>query len=126
VNAEALPAGQLACLLYDAAEGMCADVAAVMLIDRHGHFLHEPAFRRIIAAGSSITTGQPLAVVRWKAAIGALEAGQLPCSGSEQAILRIAASLADPGIAVNLRDNLGNLDARNIALVTDSIKAANG
>jgi len=126
VNAGALPAGQLACLLYDAAEGMCADVAAVMLIDRHGHFLHEPAFRRIIAAGSSITTGQPLAVIRWKAAICALDAGQLPCSGSEQAILRIAASLADPGIAVNLRDNLGNLDARNIALVTDSIKAANG
>ena len=126
MNAEALPAGQLACLLYDAADGMCADVAAVMLIDRHGHFLHEPAFRHIIAAGSSITTGQPLAVIRWKAAICALEAGQLPCSGSEQAILRIAASLADPGIAVNLRDNLGNLDARNIALVTDSIKAANG
>jgi hypothetical protein len=126
VNGRALPAGQLACLLYDAAEGMCADVAAVMLIDRHGHFLHEPAFRRIIAAGSSITSGQPLAVIRWKAAICALEAGQLPCSSSEQAILRIAASLADPGIAVNLRDNLGNLDARNIALVTDSIKAANG
>ena len=79
VNAEALPAGQLACLLYDAAEGICADIAAVMLIDRHGHFLHEPAFRRIIAAGSSITTGQPLAVIRWNAAIHALEAGQLPC-----------------------------------------------
>ena len=88
-------------------------------------FDRNPQFRRIIAAGSGIT-GQPLAVIRWKAAICALEAGQLPCSGSEQAILRIAASLADPGIAVNLRDNLGNLDARNIALVTDSIKAANG
>ena len=97
-----------------------------MLIDRHGHFLHCPAFRRIIAAGSSITTGQPLAVIRWNAAIHALEAGQLPATGSEQAILRIAASLADPGIAVNLRDNLGSLDARNIALVTDAIKAANG
>ena len=126
MNAGALPAGQLACLLYDAAEGMCADVAAVMLIDRHGHFLHDPAFRRIIAAGSSITTGQPLAVIRWHAAVHALEAGQLPCSGSERAILRIAASLADPGIAVNLRENLGNLDARNIALVTDAIAAANG
>jgi hypothetical protein len=126
VNAEALPAGQLACLLYDAAEGICADVAAVMLIDRHGPFLHAPAFRRIIAAGSSITTGQPLAVIRWHAAIGALEAGQLPCSSSEQSILRIAASLAGPHIAVRLRDNLGNLDARNIALVTDAIAAANG
>jgi hypothetical protein len=126
VNAEALPASQLACLLYDAADGLCADVAAVMLIDRHGHFLHQPAFRRLIAAGSSITTGQPLAVIRWNAAIHALESGQLPCSSSEQAVLRIAASLADPGIAVRLRENLGNLDARNIALVTDAITAANG
>ncbi len=126
MNAETLPASQLACLLYDAADGLCADVAAVMLIDRHGHFLHQPAFRRLIAAGSSITTGQPLAVIRWTAAIGALEAGQLPCSGSGQAILRIAASLADPGIAVRLRENLGNLDQHNIALVTDAITAANG
>lgn len=126
MNAEALPASQLACLLYDAADGMCADVAAAMLIDRHGHFLHQPAFRRLIAAGSSITTGQPLAVIRWTAAIHALESGQLPCSGSEQAILRIAASLADPGIAVRLRENLGNLDQHNIALVTDAITAANG
>ena len=105
---------------------MCADVAAVGLIDRHGHFLHDPAFRRIIAAGSSITTGQPLAVIRWNAAIHALESGKLPCSGSEQAVLRIAASLAEPGIAVRLRDNLGNLDRRNITLVTDAITAANG
>jgi hypothetical protein len=122
----ALPADQLACLLYDAAEGICADVAAVMLIDRHGRFLHDPAFRRIIAAGSSITTGQQLAVIRWPAAIHALDSGQLPCCGSERAILRIAASLADPGIAVNLRENLGNLDQRNITLVTDAITAANG
>jgi hypothetical protein len=126
VNAGTLPAGQLACLLYDAADGMCADVAAVMLIDRHGRFLHDPAFRKIIAAGSSITTGQPLAVIRWKAAIHALETGRLPCSGSEQAILRIAASLADPAIAVRLRENLRSLDHRNITLVTDAIKAANG
>ncbi len=126
MNAEALPAGQLACLLYDAAGGLCADVAAVMLIDRHGHFLHEPAFRRLIAAGSSITTGQPLAVIRWNAAIHALDTGRLPCSGSEQAILRIAASLAGPGIAVRLRENLGNLDQHNITLVTDAITAANG
>ena len=126
MNAEQMPAGQLVCLLHDAAGGMCADVAAVMLIDRHGHFLHDPAFRRIIAAGSSITTGQPLAVIRWTAAIHALEAGELSCCSSEKAILRLAASLADSHIAVNLRDNLGNLDARNITLVTDAITAANG
>ena len=65
-------------------------------------------------------------MIRWHAAVHALEAGQLPCSGSERAILRLAASFADPGIAVNLRENLGNLDARNITLVTDAIAAANG
>jgi len=126
MNAETIPAGRLACLLRDAASGMCADVAAVDLICAHGHFLHDPAFRRIIAPGSSITTGQPLAVIRWNAAIHALESGRLPCSGSEQAVLRIAASLAEPCLAVRLRDCLGSLDRRNIALVTDAITAANG
>ena len=61
---------------------------------------------------------------QWNAAIHALESGHLPCSGSEQAVLRIAASLAD-GIGVSLRD-LGNLDRRNITLVTGAITAANG
>jgi hypothetical protein len=125
VNAGTIPSGQLACLLRDAAAGMLADMAAVDLICRHGRFLGDPAFRRIIAAGSSITTGQPLAVIRWNAAIHALESGHLPCSGSEQAVLRIAASLAG-GIGVSLRDCLGNLDRRNITLVTDAITAANG
>ncbi|HLQ53129.1 MAG TPA: hypothetical protein VK162_02525 [Streptosporangiaceae bacterium] len=126
MNAATIPAGQLACLLRDAAAGMLADTAAVDLICRHGHFLHDPGFRRIIAAGSSITTGQPLAVIRWNAAVHALQTGRLPCSGSEKAILLIAASIAEPGIAISLRENLGNLDHRNIALVTSAITAANG
>jgi hypothetical protein len=126
VNTATIPADRLACLLRDAAAGMLADAAAVDLICRHGHFLHDPGFRRIIAAGSSITTGQPLAVIRWNAAVHALESGRLPCSGSERAVLLIAASLAEPGIAVSLRDCLGNLDRRNITLVTRAITAANG
>src|SRR5439155_473666 len=85
-----------------------------MTVYWQGRFLGDPAFRRIIAAGSSITTGQPLAVIRWNAAVHALQTGHLPCSGSEQAILKIAASLAEPGIAISLRDCLGNLDQRNI------------
>ena len=125
MNTATIPADRLACLLRDAAAGMLADTAAVDLICRHGHFLHDPGFRRIIAAGSSITTGQPLAVIRWNAAVHALESGHLPCSGSERAILLIAASLAE-GIPVSLRDNLGNLDRRNITLVTGAIIAANG
>jgi hypothetical protein len=125
VNAETLASGRLACLLRDAAAGMLPDMAAADLIIGHGHFLHDPAFRRIIAAGSSVTDGQPFAVIRWNAALFALENGHLPCSGSERAVLLIAASLAE-GVPVSLRDCPGSLDRRNITLVTDAITAANG
>jgi hypothetical protein len=125
VNAETLAAGRLASVLRGTAAGMLADAAAADLIIAHGHFLHDPAFRRIIAAGASVTDGQPFAVIRWNAAVTALELGCLPCTGSEKAVLLIAASLAE-GIPVSLRDCLGSLDRHNIALVTAAITAANG
>ena len=125
MSAPAMPAAQLALLLEDTAAGICADTAAVGLICSHGHFLRQPGFRRLVAAGSSIYSGKPVAVIRWKAAIHALEHGLLPCSDSEQAILRIAASLGDQAIPVHLRAVLGGLDSRNIALVTAAITAAN-
>src|SRR5712692_968965 len=126
MSAPAMPAAQLACLLHETAAGLCADTAAVALITAHGHFLHQPGFRRIIAAGSSICSGEPVAVIRWKAAIHALDNGLLPCSSSEQAILQIAASLGDEAIPVRLRQVLGGLDRRNITLVTTAITTANG
>jgi len=58
-----MPAAQLACLLADTAAGLCADTAAVALIAGHGHFLHQPGFRRVIAAGSPVLTGEPAAVI---------------------------------------------------------------
>ena len=126
MSAPAMSAARLACVLQDTAAGIAADDAAVTLIARHGHFLHQPGFRRIIAAGSSIYSGQPVAVIRWRAAIHALDNGLLPCSSSEQAILRIAGSLGDPAIPVHLRQVLGSLDRRNITLVTAAITTANG
>ena len=126
MNAETLDAGQLAALLRGTAAGMLADAAAADLLIAHGHFLHDPAFRKIIAAGSSVADGQPFAVIRWNAALTALERGCMPCSTSERAILLIAASLAEPGITASLRECLGSLDRRNIALVTAAITAANG
>ncbi len=125
MNAETLASGRLAAMLADTAAGMLADTAAAGLIIAHGHFLHDPAFRRIIAAGSSVTDGQPFAVIRWNAALWALENGHLPCTGSERAVLLIAASLAE-GTPVSLRDCPGSLDRRNIALVAAAITAANG
>jgi len=126
VNAAAIPAGQLACLLHHSAAGICADTAATALITAHDHFLHQPGFRRIIAAGRSIYSGEPVAVIRWKAAIHALDTGRLPCSPSEQAILRIAASIGDHAITVCLRSVLSGLDRRNITLVAGAITAASG
>ena len=126
MSAPAMPAAQLACLLQDTAAGVSADDAAVTLIARHDHFLHQPGFRRIITAGSSIYSGEPVAVIRWRAAVHALDTGLLPCSSSEQAMLRIAASLGDPAIPVHLRSVLGGLDRRNITLVTAAITTANG
>lgn len=126
MNATAIPVDELTGQLLDAADGILADTAAVRLIISHQNFLHRDAFRRVIHAGASISTGQPLAVIGWDAALRALDAGQMPCASSEQAILRIAASLGDPAIGVRLRTVLGNLDARNITLVTSAITTANG
>ena len=125
MNAETLAPGRLAALIEGTAAGMLADTAAAGLIIAHGHFLHDPAFRRVIAAGSSVADGQPFAVIRWNAAVTALELGCLHATGSERAVLLIAASIAE-GTPVSLRDCLGSLDRRNIALVADAITAANG
>jgi hypothetical protein len=125
VNAETLATGRLAALLEGTAAGMLADTAAAGLIIAHGHFLDDPAFRKIIAAGSPVADGQPFAVIRWNAAVTALELGCLHATGSERAVLLIAASIAE-GTPVSLRDCLGSLDRRNIALVAGAITAANG
>jgi hypothetical protein len=126
MNATAIPVQELICQLLDAAAGILADTAAVQLIVSHENFLHRDAFRRIINAGTSISTGQPLATIGWDAALRALDTGLMPCASSDQAILRIAASLGNPAIPVRLRTVLGNLDTRNITLVADAITAANG
>ena len=126
MNATTIPVPELIGQLLDAADGILADTAAVGLIISHQTFLHRDAFRRIISTGASISTGQPLATIGWDAALRALDAGQMPCASSEQAILRIAASLGDPATGVRLRTVLGNLDARNITLVTSAITTANG
>ncbi len=67
-------------------------MAAIQLLTGHHYWLTRTAFTTpFIRAGRSPLSGQPLAHVRWKAAARALAAGQLPCTGSEAAILQIAA-----------------------------------
>ena len=76
--------------------------------------------------GVSITDGiTKMAQIDWPAAIAALDAGSLPCSGGEQRMLRLAASIAD-GTPVSLRDTLTGIDDRNVQLVAAAILHASG
>jgi hypothetical protein len=63
--------------------------------------------------------------VDWAAAVRALDAGRLPCSGSEAQLLRIAASIAE-GIPVDLGEALSSLDERNLGLVAEVVLCAGG
>ncbi len=66
-----------------------------------------------------------LAWVDWLAAAQALASGQLPCSSSEEQLLRIAASLAK-GVSVDLCEALSSLDRANLARVATAVLAAGG
>ena len=102
-----------------------AEAAAELLIATPWPCRHD--FRgRFIRTGTSITDGTtPMAVTDWAAAIAALSAGQLPCSGAERRLLRLAASLGD-GIPVDLQDALTSLDDVRLELVTTTIRHAAG
>jgi hypothetical protein len=126
VNAETTSPDKLACLPAATAGGDLAETAAAGLICARGHFLHQPAFRRLTATETSMFTGEPVTMIRWKAVTTAPDAGRLCCPPSEQAIARIAASIADPDIGVQLGGVPGTLDRRNITLVAGAITAANG
>jgi hypothetical protein len=122
------PRNELAEMLRRSAAGLLAAEAAVNLLIGHGSWLARADFtRRYVQVGTDpdhVAVGS-VAFVRWKAAVSAVKAGRLVCSGSEAAMLRIAASVAE-GVAVDLRDALGGLDATNLKLVVEAIARANG
>jgi hypothetical protein len=115
---------ELAEQLCEHALGVNADYAAVDLIANHAVWLHRADFAPFIQRGRYHSTGEPMAVIRWRAAHTALQRRQLPCSGSEANVLCIGASLA-AGIPISLRHVLGCLDHRNIAHVVRAIGIAN-
>lgn len=105
------------------ARGLYAVEASVELLINHRVFLHRRDFRdRFVhhAAGMA-----DMAIINCPAAIAALEAGELPCSGGEHRMLRIAASLA-AGIPADLRDRLTGLDHDNTQLVISAVLHASG
>lgn len=119
-------AEELSAALYEHAAGSLADTAAVNLVVAHDVWLRRRDFQEeFLLARYCHPTCAPTVAIRWRAAVAALGQGQLPCSGSESNLLRIAASLA-VDLPVRLRRALGNFDDRNIALITEAITLANG
>jgi len=112
----------LAAQLRAWARGIYPDEAGVELLIGHAVSLDRADFTsRFISIPGD---GAGLAVIDWRAVIAALD-DSLPCSGGENRMLRLAASLAD-GIPVNLRDALTGIDDRGIQLVIKAVLHASG
>ena len=114
----------LVAALHEHVAGINAQTAAVELLTAHRVWLPRADFAPFLQHGRCHATHLPMAAIRWRAAHTALQRGQLPCSGSEADVLRIAASLA-AGVPISLRHVLGNLDQHNIAHVIQAIGIAN-
>jgi hypothetical protein len=111
------------------AAGGYAIAAGVELLIGHRRWLTRPDFLgrfvTVLPADPRPADGEPMALIDWSAAAGAVEAGELPCSSGEEALLRVAASLAG-GVAVELGRALTRLDAVNLARVVQAIRHAGG
>jgi hypothetical protein len=116
----------LAAALRAWAKGLFTAEAAVELLIGNRSWLFREDFLEIaVESGQGIADGAVMASVDWEAAVAALEAGRLPCSGGEGRILRLAASIA-VGVAVDLGAALAGLDERNIAEVARAVLHAAG
>ncbi len=117
-------ADNLTAALRNCAAGLYPLEAGTELLISNGTFLHRGDFTtRFTTCGTS--GGTPMAAIGWDAAITALAAGGLPCSGVERRILQLAASLA-AGTPVSLRDTVTGLDDHNTARLLTAIRHATG
>lgn len=99
--------------------------AAVELLISHGSWLRREDFLRFVHTAPGLTHRTQIASIDWPKAINALDRGQLPCSGGESRILRLAVSLAE-GIPIDLRDALTGLDTHNAELTSHALNHATG
>ena len=120
------PAG-LPGALTASAGGIHTLEAATDLIIGCGYWLHREDFTcRFVTVGpDSCDAGTMLASIDWEAAVTALDAGELPCSGGERRVLRLAASIA-AGTPVSLSDALTGIDDRNAVLAIQAVARAAG
>jgi hypothetical protein len=117
-----MTADDLTAALRACAAGIYPLEAGVALLISNGTFIRRPDFTsRFITTGTSISNGTTLmADIDWDAAITALNAGELPCSGGERRVLQLSASLAG-GIPVDLRDAVTSLDDGNVTRLVTAI-----
>jgi hypothetical protein len=116
----------LAAALRAHAEGLfCLQAAVELLIGHRSWLCRDDFVGRFVDLVSGSGGEVALAMVSWRAAERALRTGRLPCSGSEECVLRIAASIAE-GVAVDLGECLSTLDGANIGLVVDAVRGAGG
>jgi hypothetical protein len=102
----------------------CAEAAVELLIG-HGSWLLRDDFVGGFVEFFGGVDDQEMAVVDWPGAIRALDGGDLPCSSSEEQMLRLAASITE-GVPVDLRDAVCGLDATNAALAARALLHAAG
>lgn len=107
------------------ARGLHCLEAAVELLIGHASWLRRDDFLHLMHTAPSLIDRAPIAAIDWPEAINALDRGQLPCSGGEDRILRLAVSLA-AGIPIDLRDALTGLDSHNAELVCHAVNHATG
>ena len=107
------------------ARGLSCLEAAVELLISHGRWLRREDFLHFVHTAPAVTDANPMAPIDWPDAITALDRGQLPCSGGEARMLRLAASLAEE-VPVDLRDAPTSLDSSNADLVSHTVKHATG
>ena len=116
----------LAGALRACARGIYPDEAGVELLIAHATLLHRVDFREhFIDIDTNIVDGTQLAAINWPDVIRALDSGRLCCSGGEEKVLRLAASLTD-GSPVSLRETVTGLDHNNTQLVITAIAHASG
>ena len=116
---------ELTAALHACAAGLYPLEAGVALLTAEGTFLRRDDFTsRFITVGTSDGT-TPMADIDWNAAITALHAGDLPCSGGERRILELSSSLAG-GTPVDLHDTVTGLDDSNIQRLVTAILHASG
>ncbi len=121
-----MTASSLPAALRAGASGLYPLEAATGLIIAHASWLTREDFAGFIHAGTSITEpGTELASIDWEAAISALDAGELPSSGGERRMLRLAASLAGQA-PVSLGDAITGIDDRNVGLLVRAVLHASG